>query len=132
MSETDAMSLLSKGMKAYRFGNYAQAIQQLGQAVQARPTASWARDARVLRGAAQVMLTSPAQIPSLGVGIASLDAAAQRAAQHGDSQRAAFAQLAAARRSRGKFAKNRWCSLKDVGSLPPQFRQEAHQKCSKD
>lgn len=121
--------LLTQGTAAYDGGRYAAAAPLLSRAVAADPTASWARDARVLAGAAQVLAAAPAAIPGLGVSVASFDAAAQKASASGDAGRAKAAAVGAARRSAGDGARRRWCALASDGALPPLFRDEATRGC---
>ena len=121
--------LLARGTAAYDAGSYATAASLFAAAIKADPSAAWARDAAVLAGAAQVLQTAPDAIASLGVSLASLDAAAKRAQRGGDARRAAMASLAAARRSKGEGARNRYCALKGNAALGPAARAEAERGC---
>jgi cell division septation protein DedD len=128
--EVPAADLLAKGTAAYDAGNYGVAADLLRRATRAEPGASWARDATVLAGAAGVLMSSPDQIASSSASVASLDAAAKRAARAGDARRAVMAQLAAARRSSGASRRSRYCALRDAAGLPAAFREEAARGCS--
>lgn len=129
-SSEPAAELLARGTAAYDAGNYASAGDLLRRAVRAEPAAAWARDATVLAGASSVLLASPDQIPSMASSVASLDAAAKRAARAGDSKRALMAQVAAARRSAGTARRTRYCSLRDAAGLSAALREEAAKGCS--
>lgn len=118
---------MQRGMSAFDAGSYAAASSLLDRAVAAEPGASWSRDARVLAGAARVMLASPDRIPSLGVGVAAFDAAAQRASRTGDSARASAARLGAARASSGDARRKRYCALQSGG--PSGARAEIDREC---
>lgn len=126
-----AAELLSQGTAAYDAGRFGAASGLLGRALAAEPSASWARDARVLAGAAQVLSSPAATIPSLAVSVASFDAAAQKATLLGDGARAKAAAVGAARRSSGDAAKRRWCALAADASLPAAARDEATRGCAR-
>jgi FecR protein len=128
-AEPTADALRQRALEAYDGGNYAVAARSFEAAAQKAPDAPWAPDARTLAGAARVLQSPPGSIASLSVGVASLDAAAQRAARAGDSARAAAARVAAARRSSGEGARKRWCALKHDALVSADVRGEATRHC---
>ncbi|MFO0661089.1 MAG: FecR domain-containing protein [Polyangiaceae bacterium] len=124
-----ARSLMTQGTQAFDEGRWSAASSMLDRAVSLDPSAAWAKDARVLAGAARVMAAPVGAVASMGVGVASLDVAAQQAARRGDSRRAAAAKLGAARKLSGEAAKKRWCALANDGSLDSAGRSEARSRC---
>lgn len=124
-----ATELLAQGTSAYDTGRYAVAAGLLSRAVATEPKAAWARDTATLAGAARVLSTPPASIPSLGVSVGAFDTAAARARQRGDARVAAAASLGAARHLAGKAAESRFCALKDDGALSAEQRKEAAGRC---
>ncbi len=126
-----ASELLAQGTAAYDAGRFSAASELLSRALAAEPSASWARDARVLAGAAQVLSSPPQAIPALPVSVASLDAAARRATSLGDGVRARAAAIGAARRSAGEGARRRWCALAADPAITPPVRDEASRACQR-
>ncbi len=128
-AEPTADALRQRALEAYDRGDYALAARSFEGAAQGAPDAPWAPDARTLAGAARVLQASPGAIVSLPVGVASLDAAAQRAARAGDAARASAARVAAARRSSGEGARKRWCALRHDPLTSAEVRAEAARAC---
>ncbi|HEU4412901.1 MAG TPA: FecR family protein [Polyangiaceae bacterium] len=127
--EPTADALRQRALEAYDGGHYALAAKSFEAAAHKAPDAAWAGDARTLAGAARVLQAPAGSIASLPVGVASLDAAAQRAARSGDSARAAAARVAAARRSSGEGARKRWCALRHDPLVSADVRGEAARAC---
>lgn len=121
--------LRQRGLEAYDGGDYGLAARSFESAAKQAPDAPWAADARTLAGAALVLQTPPSAIASLSVGVASLDAAAQRAQRSGDAARASAARVAAARRSSGDGARKRWCALRHDAVASAEVRSEATRQC---
>lgn len=126
-----AIDLMKRGMASFDAGQFSLAASQLDQATALDPRASWARDARVLAGAARAMSAPVEAVANLSVGVASLDKAAQQAARRGDARRASAAALGAARQSKGEQRSSRFCALQNDTSLAASARAEASRECSK-
>ncbi|MCU0655634.1 MAG: FecR family protein [Polyangiaceae bacterium] len=124
-----AEELLRRGLAAFDAGNFAQASAALARASALEPHAPWARDARTLAGAARVMSAPVSGVAGLGVGAASFDKAAQRAASAGDGARAAAARLGAARASQGEARRRRYCALRGDPALPSSASAEVAREC---
>jgi FecR-like protein len=127
--EPTADALRQRALEAYDRGDYEIAARGFDAAAQKAPDAAWVGDARTLAGAARVLRAPVGSIGSLSVGVAALDAAAQRAARAGDSARAAAARVAAARRSSGEGARKRWCALRRDPLVSADVRSEAARLC---
>lgn len=123
------IELVAQGTAAFDAGNYATAQVVLAKAIASEPAAAWARDARTLAGAAQVLMSAPDAIPGLSVSAESFDAAAKRAQRGGDARRATMARVGAARHVSGRAAAARWCALATDPSLSAALRAEAERGC---
>lgn len=120
--------LAASGLAAFDRGDYASAASLLEKAIASDATGGATRDAKVLVGAARVLMSPAGSIPNMGVGVASFDVAATRAARNGDSAKATAAQVGAARKSQGETRKKRFCALVSTAG---QWRSEAEKECSK-
>ena len=120
--------LAASGLAAFDRGDYATAASLLEKAIASDATGGATRDAKVLVGAARVLMSPASSIPNMGVGVASFDVAATRAARNGDSAKATAAQVGAARKSQGEARKKRFCALVNTAG---QWRSEAEKECSK-